>query len=568
MGRVSDDIYSAGIGSYVNIDYNDDLNFTKAESIIYQKPLGDTHINAFTSKKINFDVNAVTQFDSTQVKNLVDNITLDASTFKHNKLLVGEQSPSQLIIQHSDINSGNLSTTDYSIRVTNNGELRLNVPTGQDYEFRINNVLQYNNTQIKNLVDSITFTDTPTLTNNLKLGNTTLEHTNLLVGESSPNQLVIQHANLNSGNLSTTDYSIRVTENGELRMNVPTGQDYEFRINNVFQYNNTQIKNLIDNVTVTGATNLDSIRNEINNINIQSNFLLYGNLRIGDIDTTSICFQHKDLNSGNLANTHGSIKIDDEGNLKLNVPTSKTFEFQINNVKQYDNTEIKNLVDNISVTGAVNLDTINSNVSTNNAKVSSQWTNNGSEIHFNNNVGIRNSNPNSDLEIGDGTSNIRVRLNGQNGQSIASEIIFSDGFTTTNPEYFNGASIRFNSSMNRLEFLTDQNDDGTAEPAIYIVRATTPYVTMTDLFASNISVNDCNLRPNSVYCYGRRVRTATDTDQNVELSTSDTAIIYNNILSNGITYNTSTGFFSVSVTGLYHVVATLQIDCGTGAESE
>jgi hypothetical protein len=113
MGRVSDDIYSAGIGSYVNIDYNDDLNFTKAESIIYQKPLGDTHINAFTSKKINFDVNAVTQFDSTQVKNLVDNITLDASTFKHNKLLVGEQSPSQLIIQHSDINSGNLSTTDY-----------------------------------------------------------------------------------------------------------------------------------------------------------------------------------------------------------------------------------------------------------------------------------------------------------------------------------------------------------------------------------------------------------------------------------------------------------------------
>ena len=116
--------------------------------------------------------------------------------------------------------------------------------------------------------------------------------------------------------------------------------------------------------------------------------------------------------------------------------------------------------------------------------------------------------------------------------------------------------------------MTDDGNDNAAEPAIFIFRAPTPYVTMTDVFATNLSVNGSNLRPHSIYCYGRRVRTASDTDSNVELSTSDTEIIYNNILTNGITYNTSTGFFSVSVTGIYHVVATLQIDCGSGAESQ
>ena len=43
----------------------------------------------------------------------------------------------------------------------------------------------------------------------------------------------------------------------------------------------------------------------------------------------SFILQHSNLNSGTLANTHGSLIVDNQGNLKLNVPTSKTFEFTI-----------------------------------------------------------------------------------------------------------------------------------------------------------------------------------------------------------------------------------------------
>ena len=39
-------------------------------------------------------------------------------------------------------------------------------------------------------------------------------------------------------------------------------------------------------------------------------------------------------------------------------------------------------VDNISVSSSTDLDTLSSNVATNNAKVSSQWSNNGSEVYI------------------------------------------------------------------------------------------------------------------------------------------------------------------------------------------
>ena len=102
----------------------------------------------------------------------------------------------------------------------------------------------------------------------LDVGNNGLKysHGNFLTGSSPGDQLLIQHADLNGGSLSNNFCSMRVTANGELRLNVPTGQDYEFRINNVFQYNNTQIKNLIDNVSVTGGVNLDTIESDVTGI--------------------------------------------------------------------------------------------------------------------------------------------------------------------------------------------------------------------------------------------------------------------------------------------------------------
>jgi hypothetical protein len=209
------------------------------------------------------------------------------------------------------------------------------------------------------------------------------------------------------------------------------------------------------------------------------------------------------------------------------------------------------------------------NITTNNAKVTSNWTINGaSEIHRNSNVGIKNADPNVDLEIGDGTGNpVRIRLNGSNGQAISSEIIFTDNRGGANAEYYMGASIRFNSNNNRLEFLTDDGNDGTPEAVMLIHRAATPYIETTNILSNDLSVQTCNLKPLSVYCYGRRVNSLTDTDNDISLTTSGVDVVYRNILTNGIIYNTSTGVFTVPTTALYEITASVQIDCGAGAES-
>jgi len=130
-----------------------------------------------------------------------------------------------------------------------------------------------------------------------------------------------------------------------------------------------------------------------------------------------------------------------------------------------------------------------------------------------------------------------------------------------------GASIRFNSTDNRLEFLTDEGNDGTAEPAMFIYRAATPFIQVTHIFADDLSVQTCNLRPLSRYCYGKRVHSTTDTDSEITLTTGGVPLIYQNILSNGIVYNSSTGVWTVPTTGLYEVIATLNINCGSGPES-
>jgi len=126
-----------------------------------------------------------------------------------------------------------------------------------------------------------------------------------------------------------------------------------------------------------------------------------------------------------------------------------------------------------NITGILNnniASTLKSAVDANSAKITTQWSNNGSEIYVNENVGINNTNPNCDLEIGDSTGVVRVRLNGNNNNSVSSELLFTDTLTNT-AEYFQGAGIRFNSFANQLQFITDQGNDGTPEIQMTINRS-------------------------------------------------------------------------------------------------
>ena len=76
-----------------------------------------------------------------------------------------------------------------------------------------------------------------------------------------------------------------------------------------------------------------------------------------------------------------------------------------------------------------------------------------------------------ELEVGSGAGIPRIRLNGQNGVSTSSEIIFIDA-TGSNLEYRAGFSIRMNSAANELQFMCDLNNDNNPEEALSIDRAT------------------------------------------------------------------------------------------------
>ena len=117
-----------------------------------------------------------------------------------------------------------------------------------------------------------------------------------------------------------------------------------------------------------------------------------------------------------------------------------------------------------NITGILNnniASTLKTAVDANSAKITTQWSNNGSEIYINENVGIKSSNPNCDLEIGDSGDVVRVRLNGANSLAVSSELIFTDALTNNLTPYFNGMGFQYDSDNNRLNVVGDGNDDAT-----------------------------------------------------------------------------------------------------------
>jgi len=346
---------------------------------------------------------------------------------------------------------------------------------------------------------------------------------------------VTQAVDLDTMESNITSLNTMLQKTGNDTVLKTTGTKIQFYQGDSQLFNSNEVKNLTDNVLISSSVDINTL----------------------DTDITGI-------KNNSLASTLKTAV--DNNSAKVGITTTQANNITTNNAKVgITTTQANNITTNNAKVGITT--TQANNITTNNSKVSTQWSNNGSEVYIAQNVGIRTSDPNSDLEIGDGTTNVRMRLNGQNSQTNSSEIIFTDNRSGTNPEYYMGASIRFNSSNNRLEFLTDEGNDGTAEPAMFIYRAATPFIQVTHIFADDSSVQTCNLRPLSVYCYGRRVNSLTDTDNDITLSTAGVDVVYRNILSNGIVYNTSTGVFTVPTTALYEITASVQIDCGAGAES-
>jgi hypothetical protein len=319
----------------------------------------------------------------------------------------------------------------------------------------------------------------------------------------------------------------------------------------------SEMKNKLDLITIVDTINLDAYASNV----VANNNKLLGNTPSG----LKTLIESNDTDITNIKNKTDHITITQDVDLDAVESLASSNQFVINafGVTQagiMNNTQASTLKTTVDAnTAKVGITTQQANdITTNNSKVSSQWTTNGSKVHFDDNVGIKNTNPNTNLEIGDGTSNIQIRMNGPNGQGNSSEIIFSDGYTTGTPAYYQGATIRFSSQGNKLSFLTDQGNDNAPEEAMAIVRNTSPFV---NIF-NNLNLVNCSFLPLTNYVYGRRLHLNTSPVQSgdlLDLTTSWTRIRYRNILANNISYPESTGILTVPLTYLYHVTGRIVV---------
>lgn len=229
-------------------------------------------------------------------------------------------------------------------------------------------------------------------------------------------------------------------------------------------------------------------------------------------------------------------------------------------------------IEALQASTATNLATNNTQqtaINLNTAKVTTPFTVSGNDVYINSkNVGINNSIPNADLEIGNraiGTPTIK--LNGQENQAISSQLIFTDVYTHNDSasDYGAGCGIRWNSQDNRLEFIVDAQT-GSLINGGYLQRHEFPSWNLPRIdVPTSFSAFGIDQKPLSLFFYASKVRRLSDNSDGVTISVSNSEVYYawRNPIESGITSNISTGLITFSVAGLYHIKVNL--GCQTSA---
>ena len=219
-----------------------------------------------------------------------------------------------------------------------------------------------------------------------------------------------------------------------------------------------------------------------------------------------------------------------------------------------------NLATNNTQQTAINLNT---------AKITSPFTISGTDVYVNNKFfGINNSVPNCELEIGDrATGTPTIKLNGQEGQAISSQLIFTDVYTHNDSasDYGAGIGLRWNSQDNRLEFIVD-GQTGSLINGGYLLRHEFPswHLPRVDV-PTHFSMYGIDQKPLSQFFYASKVRRLSDNSDldSMPVSNNEASFAWRNPIESGITSNISTGVISFSVAGLYHIKVNL--GCSTTA---
>ena len=125
----------------------------------------------------------------------------------------------------------------------------------------------------------------------------------------------------------------------------------------------------LDNLTISSATDLDAIRTELNNIVLTTTQISNDRIILGSAPSFGTgCGIQNPAFDATMVNTKVMIRQDNNGGTYLNCATGRSISFRRNNVELFNDGEVQALTDNISVSQSVDLDTMETNIATNNAK--------------------------------------------------------------------------------------------------------------------------------------------------------------------------------------------------------
>lgn len=463
------------------------------------------------------------------------------------------------------------------------------------HEGLINNL----QTQITNLNNDLV-SNTTTLTNNIN------NNSNSIVSLNTSQQS--QNDELATLTTAMTNQQTITTSHATTISNLQTqNTDNTNAINGLLGADTTIQANI--NTNTANINNLVSLTNGI--LSSSTGSLTIGgaiggadnNLFIGETDDTTCGFGNKECigNGGNHAMTQ-----DKDGVIKINGAT-----FTMTTNKNLDLLSDSIVMNSTNVSSVMNENILQSNQINGNAtNISNNLTaitNNGNDI-----TGIKNNSLNSvlksavdansakvgitnqqatditnnnakntfpsslnslisrgtgyTLEVGSGIGVPRIRLRGQNGVATSSELIFIDA-TGNNPEYYQGATIRFNSSANRLEFGTDQGNDNSPEGAMFIYRTATPQVEIFRLIVpTTFDLMGIDQYPRQNFMYARRIKLigSSNTPNTIACPNTQVGVIWNKVIINGaLSYDNTTGILTTSATGLYKIKAKLCYTCSS-----
>lgn len=250
-------------------------------------------------------------------------------------------------------NASNLATanTNISTNATNITTANNAISSNDTDITSINNNLATITTNVSNNASAITTNgNSITTLNTTTATNTTNIATNLATNNTQTTNIATNATNIgtndtdiatNATNIATnaTNIATNIATNNTQNTNIATNAT---NIATNLATNNTQTTNIATNATniatnttniATNVSNIATNSTELGNITIGSSQLIYKKWRIGEVGTQAY-LQHTDLNSGILASQVCSMRVLDDGDMRLNAPTLKNIQFRINDVEQ------------------------------------------------------------------------------------------------------------------------------------------------------------------------------------------------------------------------------------------